>query len=209
MLIPMFFLIGVWGHERRIYAAVKFFIFTLAGSLLMLLAMIALYLIHGPRPASTALPSPIWPETHLAPEQGWLLFARLSARLRHQDAAGALPHLAPRRPYRGAGRPAPSTWLVCCSRPGSTACCASPSRSFPAQTAASLPLLAGLALAGIFYAAWVAYRAEGRQAAGCLLLHRPSRLRRSSVLPPGTPSPCEGAFCRWSTTASPPAPSSA
>lgn len=38
MLIPMFFLIGVWGHERRVYAAVKFFIFTMSGSLLMLLA---------------------------------------------------------------------------------------------------------------------------------------------------------------------------
>ncbi len=47
MLIPMFFLIGIWGHGRRIYAAVKFFLFTMAGSLLMLLAIIVLYLIHG------------------------------------------------------------------------------------------------------------------------------------------------------------------
>lgn len=47
MLIPMYFLIGVWGHERRIYAAVKFFIFTQAGGLLMLAAIIALYLVHG------------------------------------------------------------------------------------------------------------------------------------------------------------------
>jgi NADH-quinone oxidoreductase subunit M len=47
MLIPMYFLIGVWGHERRIYAAVKFFIFTLAGGLLMLVSILALYFIHG------------------------------------------------------------------------------------------------------------------------------------------------------------------
>jgi len=47
MLIPMFFLIGIWGHGRRIYSAVKFFLFTLAGSLLMLLAIIAIYLMHG------------------------------------------------------------------------------------------------------------------------------------------------------------------
>lgn len=40
MLIPMYFLIGVWGGSRRIYAAVKFFIFTMAGSLLMLIAII-------------------------------------------------------------------------------------------------------------------------------------------------------------------------
>lgn len=42
-LIPMYFLIGVWGHERRIYAAVKFFLFTMAGSVLMLAAIIYLY----------------------------------------------------------------------------------------------------------------------------------------------------------------------
>ena len=47
MLIPMYFLIGVWGHERRIYAAVKFFIFTLAGGLLTLVSILALYFIHG------------------------------------------------------------------------------------------------------------------------------------------------------------------
>lgn len=40
MLIPMYFIIGIWGGERRIYAAVKFFIYTMAGSLLMLVAII-------------------------------------------------------------------------------------------------------------------------------------------------------------------------
>ncbi len=42
MLIPMYFLIGVWGYERRIYAAVKFFLYTMAGSVLMLVAIIGL-----------------------------------------------------------------------------------------------------------------------------------------------------------------------
>src|SRR6266545_1517375 len=45
-LVPMFFLIGVWGGEQRIYAAVKFFIYTAVGSLLMLVGIIALYFIH-------------------------------------------------------------------------------------------------------------------------------------------------------------------
>ncbi len=40
MLIPMYFLIGIWGGARRVYAAVKFFIFTMAGSLLMLIAIL-------------------------------------------------------------------------------------------------------------------------------------------------------------------------
>src|SRR5690242_8359973 len=45
-LVPMFFLIGVWGGERRIYAAIKFFIYTAVGSLLMLVGIITLYFIH-------------------------------------------------------------------------------------------------------------------------------------------------------------------
>jgi len=45
-LVPMFFLIGIWGGERRIYAAVKFFIYTAVGSLLMLVGIIAIYFIH-------------------------------------------------------------------------------------------------------------------------------------------------------------------
>src|SRR5512142_1747846 len=43
MLLPMYFLIGVWGGPRREYAAIKFFLYTLFGSVLMLLAMLALY----------------------------------------------------------------------------------------------------------------------------------------------------------------------
>src|SRR4051812_25069485 len=46
-LVPMFFLIGIWGVDNRIYAAVKFFIFTAFGSLLMLAAIIALYYVHA------------------------------------------------------------------------------------------------------------------------------------------------------------------
>jgi NADH-quinone oxidoreductase subunit M len=42
-LVPMYFLIGIWGHERRIYAAVKFFLYTMAGSSLMLVGIIYIY----------------------------------------------------------------------------------------------------------------------------------------------------------------------
>lgn len=42
-LVPMYMLIGIWGHDRRIYAAVKFFLYTLVGSVLMLAAMIYIY----------------------------------------------------------------------------------------------------------------------------------------------------------------------
>ena len=47
MLVPMYFLIALWGHERRVYAAVKFFLFTQIGGLFMLVSILALYVIHG------------------------------------------------------------------------------------------------------------------------------------------------------------------
>ena len=46
-LIPMFLLIGIWGGERRVYAAFKFFLYTLLGSVLMLIAIISIYWITG------------------------------------------------------------------------------------------------------------------------------------------------------------------
>ncbi|MCU1261560.1 MAG: NADH-quinone oxidoreductase subunit [Bryobacterales bacterium] len=46
MLVPMYFLIAVWGYERRIYAAIKFFLFTQISSLLMLAAIVALAVLH-------------------------------------------------------------------------------------------------------------------------------------------------------------------
>src|SRR5688572_8479229 len=50
MLLPMYFLIGIWGGPRREYAAIKFFLYTLAGSVLMLVAIIALRLDMGAIP---------------------------------------------------------------------------------------------------------------------------------------------------------------
>ncbi len=47
MLIPMYFLIGVWGHERRVYAAVKFILYTMIGSALMLVGILYLYNVTG------------------------------------------------------------------------------------------------------------------------------------------------------------------
>lgn len=46
MLVPMYFLISIWGRERRVYAAIKFFLFTQLSGLLMLIALLALYLAH-------------------------------------------------------------------------------------------------------------------------------------------------------------------
>ena len=76
MLIPMYFLIGVWGGERRVYAALKFLLYTLAGSLLMLVAILYLAALHD---AQFGRPS--FDLLHLATldvpahVQGWLFAA--------------------------------------------------------------------------------------------------------------------------------------
>ncbi|MGH7211038.1 MAG: NADH-quinone oxidoreductase subunit M, partial [Acetobacteraceae bacterium] len=55
VLVPMFLIIGIWGHQRRVYAAFKFFLFTLLGSVLSLLAILAIYFITGTADIPTAL----------------------------------------------------------------------------------------------------------------------------------------------------------
>jgi NADH-quinone oxidoreductase subunit M len=73
-LVPMFFLIGIWGGERRIYAAVKFFIYTSVGSLLMLVGIIALFYIYGTFDYVAILTAMRAGTTALAPRAEFWLF---------------------------------------------------------------------------------------------------------------------------------------
>jgi NADH-quinone oxidoreductase subunit M len=74
-LVPMFFLIGIWGGERRVYAAVKFFIYTAVGSLLMLVGIIALYFIYGSFDYATIVEAMKHAPQLLSPRAELLLFA--------------------------------------------------------------------------------------------------------------------------------------
>ena len=104
MLLPMYFLIGIWGGPRREYAAIKFFLYTLLGSVLMLLAMLVLYF-------TTATPH-TFDMTKLARRyvrrlrsrstSSMLLWIGAVHRLRDQDPDVPVPHLAARRARRGA-----------------------------------------------------------------------------------------------------------
>ena len=96
LLVPMFLIIGIWGGENRVYATIKFFLYTFLGSVLMLVAFLYLYAeadsfqildfhhvrldLHGP-------------DLHLP---------RVPRRVRGQGADVAGAHLAPRRPRGGA-----------------------------------------------------------------------------------------------------------
>ena len=74
MLIPMFLIIGVWGGPRRIYASVKFFLYTFLGSVLMLVGLVYLYLKGGSFQLADLYQLPL-----NAKEQTWLFFAFLIA----------------------------------------------------------------------------------------------------------------------------------
>ena len=96
MLIPMYFIIGVWGGQRRIYAAVKFFIFTMVGSVFMLVGIIYLYFQAGSMDLAAFLA--------LRPAAAGAAVAvrRVLPGLRHQGAAVPAAHLAAGRARRGA-----------------------------------------------------------------------------------------------------------
>ncbi len=76
MLIPMYLIIGIWGGKQRIYAAYKFFLYTLAGSVLFLVAIIYLYITFG----TTSIPELMEKSPTLALEiQQWLFLAMLAS----------------------------------------------------------------------------------------------------------------------------------
>jgi NADH-quinone oxidoreductase subunit M len=70
VLVPMFLIIGVWGGERRVYSAFKFFLFTFAGSVLMLLALLAMWFQAGTSDITVLLKTPFPPAM-----QTWLFLA--------------------------------------------------------------------------------------------------------------------------------------
>jgi NADH-quinone oxidoreductase subunit M len=80
MLVPMYFLIAIWGDSKRRYAAYKFFIFTQAGGLLMLIAILALYFIHGAQSGTYSYDYFILLNTQLEPSTAkWIMMGFMIA----------------------------------------------------------------------------------------------------------------------------------
>ena len=166
-LIPLFFLIGIWGSQERRYAAIKFFLFTLAGSVLTLLGLLAIvlwdyYNYHTPGAAAGGVMTFSIPE--LTEASGRAADGRDLAildlpgpvcRLCCQGAAGAAAHLAAAGPRRGPGGRERD--------PGGRAAEGGRLRVRPIQPADApgrcrrcIPWLLWLSVAGIIYGALVA-----------------------------------------------------
>ena len=73
MLVPMYFLIGMWGHERRIYAALKFVLFTLVSGLALLVSIVTLYYAHGAQAGNFTTSYTELLGTTLDPQLSWWL----------------------------------------------------------------------------------------------------------------------------------------
>ncbi|MCX5903580.1 MAG: NADH-quinone oxidoreductase subunit M [Proteobacteria bacterium] len=156
MLIPMYLLIGIWGNPgRRIYAAVKFFLFTMFGSLLMLVAILVMYFYHGKTTGIYTFDLMSWYNLKLPLSmQVWLFLA----------FGLAFAIKVPMFPFHtwlpDAHTEAPTVGSVLLAavllKMGTYGFLRFNLPLFPEATVMFVPLLAGLSLVGIIYGALVA-----------------------------------------------------
>jgi NADH-quinone oxidoreductase subunit M len=159
MLLPMVFLLGIWGEAGRRRAAIRFFLYTLAGSLAMLVAMLVLYLLHGEQSGVYSFALADLVRTRLTLTQEYLLFGGFLL---------AFAIKAPLVPFHtwqpDALSEAPAAGSLDLTglllKTGIYGLIRFAFPLFPHATQACLPLLAALALAGLFHAAWSAYRQD-------------------------------------------------
>lgn len=156
MVIPMLLMIGIWGKGRPAYSAIKFFIFTLAGSLLMLLAVIGIYLIHGRETGHYTFSLGELARTTIDPSLGmWLCGAFLLAfaiKIPLFPLHNWLPDAYADAP------PAGSMILAALmAKTGAYALIRFAYPLFPTAAPLFTPLLLCLAVISILYASWIAY----------------------------------------------------
>lgn len=156
MLIPLFFLICVWGQGQRVKSAMRFFLYTIGGSLLMLLAIIGLYLAHGTATGIYTFALPELLQTPLAPLHSCLLFAAFLLAFAVKTPIFPLHGWLPDA-YSDA--PTAATLLLAglMAKTGVYGLLRFAYPLFPDAAILLTPLISVLAVAGIIYASWLAY----------------------------------------------------
>ena len=158
-LIPMFFLIGIWGHTRRHEAALKFFLYTLLGSLFMLLAIIGLYVIHGDQTGHYSFLITDLARTDLTLRQEFLLMGGFLAAFIIKSPLVPfhtwLPDALSESPAVGS---LDLTGLLIKTGVYGLIRIAFP--LFPNATSECLPIFGALALIALFHAGWCAYHQD-------------------------------------------------
>jgi NADH-quinone oxidoreductase subunit M len=154
MLLPMYLVIGVWGGPRRIYAAVKFILYTMAGSALMLVAILVLYDLHGDRTGVYTFDYAAIAGTIVPPgTQVWLFLAfalAFAIKVPMFPFHTWLPDAHVEAPT--AGSVILAGVLLKMGTYGFVRFCLP---LFPHASAAFAPVIAALGVVGILYGAWV------------------------------------------------------
>jgi NADH-quinone oxidoreductase subunit M len=154
-IIPMFFLVGIWGHEERTRTTMKFILFSMAGSLFMLIAIIGLYVVHGRQTGIYTFDLASLIQTSLSGGvQGWLYAAFMLSfgiKIPMVPVHTWLPDTHTQAPTAG------SVILAgLLLKTGAYAVFRFAFPLFPVAFRASVPVLVALGLIGLFYASWIA-----------------------------------------------------
>jgi NADH-quinone oxidoreductase subunit M len=154
-LLPIFLIIGRWGHEHRLYAAVKFLLFSMAGSFFILAALISLFLLHGRQSGDYTLAFDALRRTTIAPGLANLLFLALAAGF-----AVKIPLFPLHTWLPDAHTEAPTAGSVILAglllKTGAYGLFRFAVPLFPQAAAANTTLLLVLGLIGLYYASWIA-----------------------------------------------------
>lgn len=157
--IPMFFLIGIWGHARRIHATVKFALFTISGSLVMFLALVSLHLIHARQTGETTFALLRLTHTAFSLPLELLLFGAFALAF-----AIKIPLIPFHTWLPDAHTEAPTAGSVILAglllKTGVYGLLRFAFPLFPAAAQFFSPLLLFLGLSGMFYAGWIALAQE-------------------------------------------------
>jgi NADH-quinone oxidoreductase subunit M len=154
-IIPMFFLVGIWGHEERTRTTMKFILFSMAGSLFMLIAIIGLYVVHGRQTGTYTFDLTSLIQTSLSGGvQGWLYAAFMLSfgiKIPMVPVHTWLPDTHTQAPTAG------SVILAgLLLKTGAYGVFRFAFPLFPVAFRASVPVLVALGLIGLFYASWIA-----------------------------------------------------
>jgi NADH-quinone oxidoreductase subunit M len=159
MLIPTYFLIIVWGHENRRAAGARFFLFTQAGGLLMLLAILSLYFLHGAQTGEYTFDALRLVGTALSRSAGLLVmlgfFAAFAVKLPAFPFHSWLPDAYTEAPMAGS-----LLLAAVMSKTGAYGLIRFALPLFPEASARMAPWAMGLAVAGILYGGVAAFRQD-------------------------------------------------
>jgi NADH-quinone oxidoreductase subunit M len=155
MLLPMFFLIGIWGGEKRVYATVKFVVYTLIGSLFMFLAILYVYFKHHALNGTWTFDIPSLYALSYSPTEMWLLFGAFFLAFAIKTPVWPFHSWLPDA-YTQAPTPATFMLSAVMAKIGAYGFLRFLIPMFPEATKTAAPFIMILAMFGLIFGAWIA-----------------------------------------------------